>query len=164
MAKNRNSKKVAKKLMPRQVALAKSFLGSMAITEVARRARVSKEKLARPNHRKRTTFRCNGWGLLDWRGLTPEDFDKNHLIPQLYATKKKIIRSRGKVICECRVPDNRAQLRALTTALWLHGALPSVKPKLAKRVHEGYRRMLPTAGRVRNQKSTGQNTIALDSL
>jgi hypothetical protein len=61
---------------------------------------------------------------VDNPAMTLEDFINNHLIPQLNATKKKVIFYKEKVTDICEMPDGRAQLKALRVALWMHGAFP----------------------------------------
>ncbi len=53
---------------------------------------------------------------------TLEDWVKDYLIPQLNATKKKVIVYKGKVMGVQEVPDHRARLKALHAAFQLRGA------------------------------------------
>ena len=60
--------------------------------------------------------------LMDDLGLTEKNLMEKHLLPLLAATTIKHFQYEGKVKQECKIPDNRARLRALDMALHLIGA------------------------------------------
>ncbi len=128
MAGQNKVKRVGRQMTTRQVALVKKLLEGRTIRETVRKVSFSDKKLARLGRRKREAIQLKATELLDEGGLKLEEFIKNHLIPQLSATKKKVFRYKGKITEVYEIPDHRARLTALRTAFWLHGALPSGDP------------------------------------
>jgi hypothetical protein len=60
--------------------------------------------------------------------MTLEHYIKNRLIPQLSATKKKILHWTGKIVDVVVLPDHEARLDACITVAWLQGLYPADTP------------------------------------
>jgi hypothetical protein len=127
-------KRVGKQMTTQQVAPAKKLLEGRTIRETVRKVGLSEKQLARLGPRKREAIQLKASELLDDGGLKLEDFIKNHLIPQLSATKRKVIRYKGKITEVNEIPDRRARLRALRTIFFGCTALsPQEIPTLMSR-------------------------------
>ena len=128
----------AKALTKRQDVFARSFTGRMGIKGFARKANNAEKDLVKARQSQPQCIRLKASEPIGNCDLAAEEFIRYHLIPRLYATKKRSIRLKGGVRQVFEVPDNKARLSAVCKLLWLMGALPSPYTKPVKPKHIEY--------------------------
>lgn len=128
----KKSKPLKNQLMPRQVKFAQYITEGMSVWAAALRAGYSESDLGQLGRRNAPSESSNRTSN---HGLDPGDL-MHSLILGLYATKKRVIRHKGKITDVKEVLDGGTRLKTLGILLRQMGAFPS-KTRKAQKPEQG---------------------------